>query len=141
MIIRGKDIKVYINTGTEDTPVWAKLKYEREASLSIDLDTIDITNKDSGSWEEGIASHSKFSVKVSGIQATDCPAFAKIRNVAFTEDPDEKKIQFKYDVPKLGYFIGYGIPKIDTDGGYKDTAKYSITISPEQGGLSFTAYA
>lgn len=139
MIIRGKDIRFYVNTGTESSPVWTSIKYEREASLAIDPDTIDTTTKDSQGWEEGIAGLSKFSVKVSGIQATDCEGFRKILIASLTSNPNDKKIQFKFDVPALGYFIGNGIPKIDIDSGYKDATKYSITISPEQGGLSYTA--
>jgi len=52
--VKGTDIYVEVNTGTEQSPVWTKVGGQSEATLTLSAGTIDVTDKDSQGWEEAL---------------------------------------------------------------------------------------
>lgn len=52
--IKGAAVFVYINTGTEGSPVWTKVGGQREATFDRGSSVIDVTDKDSGGDEENL---------------------------------------------------------------------------------------
>ncbi len=52
--LKGTAFRAYANTGTVGSPVYTALTGEADVTLSINADTIDVTNKDSSAWFEGI---------------------------------------------------------------------------------------
>jgi predicted secreted protein len=53
--VRGIDIYVCVNTGTHASPVWTKVGGQKDATRNMNRTKIDVTDKDSGGWEQSIA--------------------------------------------------------------------------------------
>lgn len=60
--VTGVDFLIKVNTGTEGAPVWTVVAGQRDATLSMGTDEVDITSKDSGGWHEGIPSVRNWSI-------------------------------------------------------------------------------
>lgn len=58
----GVSFLVKINTGTDASPVWTTIAGQRDATLNMSIDEIDITSKDSSGWHEGLPSIRNWSV-------------------------------------------------------------------------------
>jgi predicted secreted protein len=52
--VKGIDIYVKVNTGTEESPVWTKVGGQKGASITFNLADVDVTDKDSNGWEENL---------------------------------------------------------------------------------------
>lgn len=58
----GASFLVKINTGTDASPVWTTVAGQRDATLKMGIDEIDVTSKDSAGWHEGLPSIRNWSV-------------------------------------------------------------------------------
>ena len=68
-LILGDELFVYINTGTEETPIWAPLAYSTSCSLNLSSDTIDSSNKMSGVWTAALPGKLSWSISTEALMS------------------------------------------------------------------------
>jgi TP901-1 family phage major tail protein len=78
--MRGVDILLYVNTGTDAAPVWTAVGGQRNATLSEESDTIDITSKDSGGVAEYDYGLYSWSISADGVYIPDETAYEYLKN-------------------------------------------------------------
>lgn len=61
--VKGTDIYIKVNTGTEGSPVWTKVGGQKDASMTPNLGTVDVTDKDSQGWEEFLAGNRSIDIE------------------------------------------------------------------------------
>ena len=65
--IHGDNLRFYVNTGTTGTPSYTATGSEIDFTLSMNTDTIDVTNKDSSNIKEHIIGDISSSITFSGV--------------------------------------------------------------------------
>jgi len=60
--VGGTDIYLKVNTGTEGSPVWTKVGGQKDAGFDRGLGSMDVTDKDSQSWEEHLPANRNWSL-------------------------------------------------------------------------------
>jgi predicted secreted protein len=61
--VAGTDIYLKVNTGTEGSPVWTKVGGQRDASMTPNLGSYDLTDKDSQGWEEPLPANRSIDIE------------------------------------------------------------------------------
>lgn len=69
--VSGVDFIVKVNTGTEASPVWTAVAGQRNATLNMGMEEIDITSKDSQGWHEGLPGVRNWSIDFDGLIIED----------------------------------------------------------------------
>lgn len=73
--IKGEDVYLNINTGTEASPTWTKLGGQTGAAFDRGGATRDVTDKDSGGWEENLPGRRNWSISFDAFLIEDDPGF------------------------------------------------------------------
>jgi len=124
--IRGIDILVSVNTGTVELPVFTAVGGQRGATLNRSAESIDVTNKVSGSWKRSITGFKEWSIDCDGLFALDDAAFLALE--AAFEAGDEVEIQIA-----KGTELVYSGMAIMTDfpieAPYDDVATYAVSFT------------
>jgi TP901-1 family phage major tail protein len=68
------------NVGTDAVPSYATMAGGRGATLTMDVDEIDVTCKDSNLWHEGLPSTRKWSLDFKGLLLEDQYTYDVVRN-------------------------------------------------------------
>lgn len=76
--VKGIDIYVEVNTGTEQSPVWTKVGGQGDATLTRSAATIDITDKDSQGWEEALLGNRSAELEFDAFLIEDDTGFATL---------------------------------------------------------------
>lgn len=58
--------RLEVNTGTDTTPVWTKVRGLSKIELSIDATEVDVSDFDSGGWDDSLTTHRAWSVMAEG---------------------------------------------------------------------------
>lgn len=69
--VSGVSFLVKVNTGTVATPVYTAVGGQRNATLSMGTDEIDLTDKASSNWHEGLPSVRNWSIEGDGLLVQD----------------------------------------------------------------------
>ena len=124
--IRGIDILVSVNTGTAESPKYTAVGGQRGATLNRSSETIDVSNKVSGSWRKSISGLKEWSVDADGLLALSDAGFAALE--AAFENSEEVLIQIA-----KGTDLVYSGEAIITDfpieAPYDDVATYSVSFT------------
>lgn len=80
--IRGIDCKVYINTGTYGTPVWAEWQCVRDTSLNLTYDEADATCRGSGGFRQSAVTLASLEVTGNAIKEKDDASFIAMETAA-----------------------------------------------------------
>lgn len=124
--IRGIDILVSVNTGTEGTPEWTAVGGQRGATLNRSAESIDVTNKVTGDWKRSIAGFKEWSVDCDGLFALSDAGFAAL------EDAFEDGLEVEIQIAK-GAELAYSGKAIITDfpieAPYDDVATYAVSFA------------
>ena len=132
-IFNGTDLILKVSpsstAGTPDTPV--KLMHSQNVSLSMNVDTIDISTKDSAGWRDLLGGQKSFSLSADGLM--DFSATAGDTDVAelFDQMMDRTAVDFTFALATpAGYTItGDGfITSLEISGGTEDAPTYSVSI-------------
>jgi TP901-1 family phage major tail protein len=132
-IFNGTDLILKVSpsstAGTPDTPV--KLMHSQNVSLSMNVDTIDISTKDSAGWRDLLGGQKSFSLSADGLM--DFEAAAGDTDVAelFEQMFDRDDVSFVFGLSgAAGYTIsgnGY-LTSLEISGGTEDAPTYSCSI-------------
>ena len=132
-IFNGTDLILKVSpgstAGTPDTPV--KLMHSQNVSISMNVDTIDISTKDSSGWRDLLGGQKSFSLSADGLM--DFEAAAGDTDVAelFEQMFDRDDVSFIFGLTDAaGYTMsgnGY-LTSLEISGGTEDAPTYSCTI-------------
>lgn len=80
--IRGIDCKVYINTGTYESPTWAEWACVRDTTLNLTYDEADATCRGSGGWRQSAVTLATMEVTGNAIKEKDDASFVAMEAAA-----------------------------------------------------------
>lgn len=124
--IRGIDILVSVNTGTEALPVYTAVGGQRGATLNRSSETIDVSNKVSGDWKKSISGLKEWSVDADGLLALTDAGFEAL------ETAFNNSVEVLIQIAK-GTDLVYSGNAIITDfpieAPYDDVATYSVSFT------------
>lgn len=140
-IINGTDLKVY------DSSTNILIAYAQSASITINMDTRDISNKESGGFAESLEGQRNWEVSVDGAYA-----WTNAAGSALTNGSDDLVLKYMLDAGsntreaftlRWGntggatgdtYYEGFGfLTSFSATGGTEDTATYSMTFTGTAG--------
>ena len=75
MSVSAGSFLVKVNTGSEVSPTWTAVGAQRDAKLSRSMATIDVTNKQSGGWEESLPDNRSWSIDANALYVPDDTAY------------------------------------------------------------------
>jgi len=99
--VKGIDIYLKVNTGTEGSPSWQKVGGQTGADFPRGLATMDVTDKDSGGDEEHLPGNRNWSVSFDAFLIEDDAGFLEIED-AFRADPPTQ-LQYQIITPGFAY--------------------------------------
>jgi len=123
--IPGVDILVKVNTGTDIAPVWTAVGGQRNATLNLDMDTIDVTSKDSNGWIERLAGYREWSIEFDALLIENDTALGKLIDAYM----NRQKVQVQMALPGGTKYQGYGYFTGSFEGPYEGEATASGTIT------------
>jgi len=99
--IKGMDIYLWVNTGTEEAPSFAKVGGQKDATFDRGSGTIDVTSKDSAGNEENLPGIRNWSLSFDAflIETPIDPGFSEIETAY---DAGEQR-QFQIKTPTYTY--------------------------------------
>lgn len=126
-IKKGVDVLVYVNTGDEVTPVWTPIGGQRNATLTLETEDLDVTTKDSsGAMRERLATFISWSVACDGLWVESDAGLQALRDNWRNRSLVTIRIKFADDDIEEGQAI---ITSVDLDSPYDDAATYSAEFS------------
>ncbi len=128
-IFNGTDLILKVSPASAGAAV--KLMHSQNVSLSMNVDTIDISTKDSAGWRDLLGGQKSFSLSADGLM--DFSATAGDTDVAelFDQMFDRTAVDFTFALSTpAGYTItGDGfITSLEISGGTEDAPTYSVSI-------------
>ncbi len=119
----------------------AKLMHPQNVSLSMNVDTIDISTKDSAGWRDLLGGQKSFSLSADGLMDFSATAGDTDVSELFDQMFDRTAVDFTFALSTpAGYTItGDGfITSLEISGGTEDAPSYSVSIEGS-GALTKTA--
>jgi len=121
---KGAAVFVYINTGTEGSPVWTKVGGQREATFDRGSTTIDTTDKDSGGDEEHIPEDRNWGISFGAFLIEDNAGWLAVES-AF--DGSLQK-QYRFATPGFNYMGKATVESLSLAGAKGDAGVVSFTL-------------
>lgn len=124
---QGVDVLVYVNTGTEATPVWTAVAGQRNATLTLETEDLDITTKDSsGAMRERVPTFVSWSVSCDGLWVESDTGLQALRDAWRNRNLVQIRVKFAEDDIEEGQAI---VASIDLEAPYDDAATYAAEFS------------
>lgn len=125
MAVKGVDVLVLVNVGTEDSPQWEAGASQRGATLSESVDTIETTTKGTGgykTYEYGLAD---WTISMEGAYIKDDTAYTAL----VTAMREKKKVRVRWQEENQAVYEGEAlVTSRDLEGPYDGEATYSIEL-------------
>ena len=99
--VKGIDVYLKVNTGTEASPVWTKVGGQTGADFPRGLATMDVTDKDSGGDEEHLPGNRNWALSFDAFLIEDDAGFLEIENAYNATPPTQ--LQFQMITPGFAY--------------------------------------
>lgn len=130
-IFNGSDLILKVSDsdgGTEN-----KLMHAQSCSLSVNMDTIDITTKDSSGWNEFIGGVRNFTLSADGLMDFNSTATDTEFDQLFDQLNGRTAVDFTFTLAATAsgdyFYTGDGfITSIEISGGTEDAPTYSVSI-------------
>lgn len=122
--VKGTDIYLKVNTGTEASPVWTKVGGQKDATFDRGTATMDVTDKDSGGDEEHLPGVRNWSVGFDAFLIEDNAGFLEVET-AF--DAGEQK-QFQIITPAYAYMGKATVESLSMSGPLGDVGVCSFSL-------------
>lgn len=122
MAMKGLDVLIKVNVGTEDTPEYVAVGAQRGASLSRSAETLDKTSKDSDGWQESLAGLKSWSISTDGLLILDDEGYEALENAYMMSE----NVLVQFSTKSGAMFEGDAIiTAIDLDAPYDDLISYT----------------
>ncbi len=128
-IFNGTDLILKVSPSSGGTE--AKLMHSQNVSLSMNVDTIDISTKDSAGFRELLGGQKSFSLSADGLMDFEAAAGDTDVQELFTQALDRTAVTFVFGIDDgtLYNMSGSGfITSIEVSGGTEDAPTYSVSI-------------
>ncbi len=128
-IFNGTDLILKVSPATSGTPV--KLMHSQNVSLSMNVDTIDISNKDSSGFRDLLGGQKSFSLSADGLMDFEAAAGDTDVLELFTQALARTEVDFVFGIDDASLYNMSGsgfITSIEVSGGTEDAPTYSCTI-------------
>jgi len=110
---KGQDIYVSVNTGDPQTPSWAKVGGQKDATISFSQDPMDLTDKDSNGWKERELGNREVTVDFDAFLIEDDAGWTELKKGLVTgTGVAHQKVHCKVETSGyeyIGYFIMTGL--------------------------------
>lgn len=122
MSMRGLDVLIKVNVGTEELPEYIAVGAQRGASLSRSAETLDKTSKDSDGWQESLAGLKSWSISTDGLLILDDEGYEALENAYMMSE----NVLIQFSTKSGAMFEGDAIiTAIDLDAPYDDLISYT----------------
>lgn len=124
MAVRGVDVLIYVNTGTDTAPVWTVVGGQRNATLSEEAETIDVTTKNSAAQEFEYGQYN-WKISCDGVYIKDDAAYVALRNAI------RQKQKVKVRIKEGDTYTAEGLALVtsnELEAPYDDAATYSVEL-------------
>ena len=121
---KGAAVFVYINTGTEPSPVWTKVGGQREATFDRGSAVIDTTDKDSAGDEEHLVGDRNWGISFGAFLVEDNPGWLALE-AAY--DGGLQK-QYRFVTPTYAYMGKASVESLSLAGAKGDAGVGSFTL-------------
>jgi TP901-1 family phage major tail protein len=129
MIFNGTDLILKVSPASAGVAV--KLMHSQNVSLSMNVDTIDISTKDSAGFRDLLGGQKSFSLSADGLMDFSATAGDTDVQELFTQALDRTAVTFVFGIDDgtLYNMSGSGfITSIEVSGGTEDAPTYSVSI-------------
>jgi TP901-1 family phage major tail protein len=123
--VSGVDFLVKVNTGTEASPVWTTVGGQRNATLNLDSDAIDVTSKDSNGWHEEIVGISNWSIEFDGLILEDDAGYLELEEAYM----NKTLVMVQLATPAGKTYTGKARITLSIEGPYDGEATVSGTLT------------
>ena len=120
--IKGVDVAVKVNTGTEGAPIWTMIGGQKGATLNRSVETIENTSKSSNGWKEFDYSFKEWGIDADGLLVQDDAGFEALEN-AFM---NSLSVKLEMGMPNGDIYEGTAlVTELPIEAPYDDFATYS----------------
>ncbi|HUM33626.1 MAG TPA: phage major tail protein, TP901-1 family [Candidatus Saccharicenans sp.] len=132
--IRGKDIYVEVNTGTEQSPVWTKIGGATDATIDMSAEGIDVTDKDGEGWADTLIGIKSVEVSSEHFMLDSDAGYSELED-AYLNDT---MLDLRFTVSTTKFFRGkFQVTKLSIKGPLKEAGTVSVSFKLS-GALSTT---
>lgn len=123
---RGVDFLIYVNTGTEGSPVWTLVAGQRGGTLNREAETLDMTSKDNFGWTDADYGNLSWSIEGDGLLVENDAGYLHLEN-AFM---NKSVVMVRFETAAGNKYEGDAIiTSFPIEAPYDDNATYSITLT------------
>ena len=126
MAVRGVDVLVYVNLGDDETPDWQPVAGQRGATLTEEVETMDLTNKSSpeGTREEEPTLYA-WSLSCDGVYIKDDEALQALKQTIRQRGKVKVRLQEQGQFTEEGLAI---VLSLERDFPYDDVSTYTMEL-------------
>ncbi len=100
--VTGISFLVYVNTGTDASPVWTVVAGQRGANLNMSLDEADTTSKDSSGWHEGLPTIRSWSIDFDALLIQGDAGLTALENMFM----NKSQVKIQLQTPAASTYTG-----------------------------------
>ena len=129
MIFNGTDLILKVSPASAGAAV--KLMHSQTVSLSMNVDTIDISTKDSAGFRDLLGGQKSFSLSADGLMDFEAAAGDTDVQELFTQALARTSVTFVFGIDDASLYNMSGsgfITSIEVSGGTEDAPTYSVSI-------------
>lgn len=124
--VSGVSFLIKVNTGTIASPTYTTVGGQRNVTLSLGTDEIDVTDKASGNWHEGLPSIRNWSLEGDGLLVQDDAGLQELEDAYMNQE----KIKVQLLTASGKTYTGDAIlTDFSYEGPYDDAATASYTLT------------
>ena len=124
--VRGIDIYVEVNTGTFGSPVWTKVGGQKDASITMGLDEIDVTDKDSAGWPENLPGNRNVEIEFDAFLIEDNAGYLEMKKGFWDVPPKDLDLRLK--TPAHTYRGYFRLTEMPIEAPLDDAASVSFSL-------------
>jgi len=122
--IKGIDVYVKVNTGTESVPVWTKVGGQKGATITPSISDIDVTDKDNDGWADNLAGIRSFEVEFDGFLIEDDAGYAEMKKGFW----DRKDLHCQIITPAHTYTGKFRLTEMPVEAPVDDAVTVSFSL-------------
>jgi predicted secreted protein len=125
VLLQGYKQNLYVNTGSEGSPVWTLLKGQTTCRFNLKSVTPRVTTHQSGGWDENISGISSWFITSSGYEVAGDVALAAIMSASVTGI----KLHVQWRNSTTTVYDGFALANLfDSTASMKDSTAVAVTL-------------